>query len=186
MSTIYSVGQMNQLADALEVAGYTPDDVTRLRSSKQLPEILAMVRGNAKIELVRHLIGCSADPYIPGGWTVEEHHKAGQLEWDPAKITLFLVEKQKTGTIHGHNLRKELADKSVLNACVLDYLLAHPELIPEDWKGEFVFFWGTIYRNSGGNLYVRCLFWFGGKWYWYCHWLGSDWYARDPAACSQV
>jgi len=39
-----------------------------------------------------------------------------------------------------------------MNANVLDYLLAHPELIPEDWKNKYVFFWGTIYRYSSGGL----------------------------------
>jgi len=178
---------MNQLADALEEAGYTPDDVTKLRSSKQLPAVKELLRGNAKIKVVRYLIDCSADPYIPGGWTVEEHQKGGTLEWDSAKILLFLAEKQKTGLITGHDLRKELVDKPVLNANVLDYLLAHPELIPEDWKeGEYIFFWGTIYRYSDVGLCVRCLGWGGGRWYWDYHWLLRDWFANYPAACSQV
>ena len=175
------------LVEEFEREGWSGDDLTKLGQYKDKKSLQAVILGHAKIELVCHLIDCSADPYIPGGWTVEEHQKGGTLEWDSAKILLFLAEKQKTGLITGHDLRKELVDKPVLNANVLDYLLAHPELIPEDWKeGEYIFFWGTIYRYSDVGLCVRCLGWGGGRWYWDSHWLLRDWFANYPAACSQV
>jgi hypothetical protein len=82
----------------------------------------------------------------------------------------------------GNKLRKELASKLVLNANVLDYLLAHTELIPEEWKGKYVFFWGTIYLYSGGRLYVRCLYWRGDRWNWDCFWLGDVFRDYNPAA----
>ncbi|MBU0648581.1 hypothetical protein KJ969_00520 [Patescibacteria group bacterium] len=50
MSTLYSVGLMNQLGDALEKAGYTSDDVTKLRSSQEiLGRALDALHGRAKI-----------------------------------------------------------------------------------------------------------------------------------------
>jgi hypothetical protein len=55
-------------------------------------------------------------------------------------------------------------------------------LIPEEWKGKYVFFWGTIYRGSGDNLYVRCLCWGGGRWDWGYDWLGGGWDDGNPAA----
>lgn len=70
----------------------------------------------------------------------------------------------------------------MLNANVLEYLLAHPDLIPEEWKGKAVFFWGTIYRDSDGGLYVRYLYWSGVRWSWVCNWLARDWIGHDPAA----
>ena len=70
----------------------------------------------------------------------------------------------------------------VLNANVLDYLLAHRELIPEEWKGNAIFFWGPIYRLSGGDLCVRCLYWDDDAWHWgYC-WLDDGWGGYYPAA----
>jgi len=73
----------------------------------------------------------------------------------------------------GHELRKKLSDKPVLNANVLNYLLKHPNLIPEDWKDEYTLFFGTVY-NFGGRLFVLSLYWTGGVWHWYHHWLNRN------------
>ncbi len=72
--------------------------------------------------------------------------------------------------------------KKVLNANVLEYLLKNPRAIPEEWKGKYVFFWGTIYRRSDGRLYVRCLVWDGSQWYWSYYWLDIDFNGLNPAA----
>ncbi len=132
---------------------------------------------------VIQVIDCDAQPFIPDGWKVQEHQKGGKLEWNPEKIQLYLSDGQKDGKyIEGNKLRKELKGKKVLNACVLDWLLAHPEFIPEEWKSKYIFFWGTIYRISGGDLYVRCLCWLGDRWHWRYAWLDDDWYDSRPAA----
>jgi len=135
-----------------------------------------------------HLIDCDANPFLPEGWKeVEYHKKGGILEWDLTKVKLHLSPNQQNGkTIKGHELREELANEPVLNANVLDYLLAHPELIPEEWKGKCIFFWGTIYRYSGDSLFVRYLCWSGGRWGWDYGWLDGGWDSHSPAACLQV
>ncbi len=113
-----------------------------------------------------HIIDCDAKPFIPHGWCIEEHKKGGQLIFDSSKILLHRsLDQQSRGSIGGNKLREELENKPTLNASVLDYLLAHPELIPEEWtKCKYgdehrIFFFGTIYRNSeeDGRVYVRCL-----------------------------
>ena len=84
-------------------------------------------------------------------------------------------------------MRKLLSSNSVLNVNVLDYLFKNPHLIPESWKKDekgntrYIFFWGTIYRNSGGSLYVRYLYWYGSRWRWGYHWLVRDWDSDYPA-----
>ena len=129
-----------------------------------------------------HIIDCDTDPFIPDGWSVEDHTKGGQLEWNPEKIQLWLSKSQKDGGyIEGNKLRKELKSQSVLNANVLDYLLANPHLIPEEWKGKYVCFWGTIYRSRSGRLIVRYLCWRGGGWDWDYDWLGDVWDDHCPA-----
>jgi len=131
------------------------------------------------------IIDANAKPFVPDGWKVVKHQKGRKFEWNPSKILLYLSDEQKNGKhIEGNKLREELESKPVLNACVLDWLLAHPEFIPEEWKGKVVFFWGTIYRRAGGDLVVRYLCWFGRGWYWDCDWLVDDWYANAPAALS--
>ena len=140
------------------------------------------LRGELEMQEGRHLINCDTEPFLPDGWQgVEFHHKHGELLWSPEKVQLHLAEDQQNGMV-GTDLRTALEGKPVLNANVLDYLLAHPQLIPESWKGKLVFFWGTIYRGAGGDLCVRCLRWSGSRWYWGCHWLGDRWDGSGPAA----
>ena len=128
------------------------------------------------------LIDCDADPFTPEGWKVEEHKIGGQIKFDSTRVPLYLSKKQKHGSIIGNDLRKVLASQSVMNANMLDYLLTHPELIPEDWKDKYVFFWGTIYRSSDSGLFVRCLHWNGSRWGWLRRWLGDGFYSDYPAA----
>lgn len=147
-----------------------------------LGQVLDVLLGYAEIKLMENIIDTSADPFCPNGWKVEEHLKAGKLAWNPAKVRLHLDPGQQNGKCEGNKLRKALKSQPVLNACVLDWLLAHPELIPEEWKDEYIYFWGTIYRN--GDLCVRYLYWDGGAWGWTFGWLGCDCYGNDPAAVS--
>ena len=183
MSTLYTIGQANQVMDAFEAAGFTPTYMTKLQQYKELASFKAVLDGVAQILPTKHVIDCDADPFLPDGWKVEEHIKGGQWEWNPDQIELYLAEGQKNGGyVNGHELRKQLKDKPILNANVLDYLLAHQELIPEEWKGKRVYFWGTVYRHSDGNLYVRCLYWNGRTWDWDVRWLDDDWGGDDPAA----
>lgn len=130
-----------------------------------------------------HTIDCDTDPYVPNRWSIEEHQKGGTFKFDPANVALHLDKGQKDGKMtEGHKLRKALAKQPVLNANVLDYLLANPHLISEEWKGKAVFFWGTIYRNRDGHLCVRYLFWRGDRWASDFYWLDIDWSGDDPAA----
>ena len=182
MST-YSIGSLNQLGDAMETAGFTADDVTKLKQFKELAKIKTVLHGMAEIVTTKHVVDCDANPLVPDGWKVEEHIKGGQFEWDPSQIELYLDEGQQNGnSIVGKKLRQKLSGKKVMNACVLDFLLAHPELIPEEWKGKAIFFWGTVYRDSDGDLYVRYLVWSDGRWYWFYGWLGYDFNGNSPAA----
>jgi len=145
--------------------------------------MMRFLSGCVEVTTIRHLIDCNAAPFVPEDWSVEEHRKGGMLKWDPNEVTLHLSEHQKDGkVIVGTELHRELKRESVLNANVLDYLRAHPALIPEEWKGKYVFFWGTIYRNPSGSLCVRFLYFDGGKWYWDYFWLDFGWSDNDPAA----
>lgn len=177
----YSEGQTHQLMEKLESEGLAPHDVTLLGQFSNWRGIQDVLHGRAEIVSKRHVIDCGADPFLPEGWSVEQHINRGEFEWGRSKVALFLTEEQKSGSVKGTELRELLAGKSVLNANVLDYLLANPHLIPEEWKGKFVFFWGTVYRRSGGGLCVRCLDWDGGRWGWGCRWLGFGWNSGYPA-----
>ncbi len=106
---------------------------------------------------VEHFIDTDAEPFVPFGWSIEAHHAQGLMRWNPDDVALWLSERQQTGgTASGKAVYAQLKDQPVLNAAVLDYLFDHPELIPPDWEGRFVFFWGTVYRCRSG-LAVRAL-----------------------------
>jgi hypothetical protein len=185
------VGQANELKLAARRSGYTKVDLKRLSEGDLLARLLPVVRGLGEVTVVKHIINLDKDPLIPWvNFTVEEHRRGGQFEWDPKKVRLFLSKNQQGDkTIKGHELRKEFAKKPVCNANLLDYLVEHPELIPEDWKLDkkgntrSIYFWGTIYRGLDGRLYVRHLYFHEGLWQSDNDGLAADWYSYDPAAC---
>lgn len=165
--------------------GVVLDVVNKLSgtSAAQVKSLLVKALREVKSSPV---IDCDDDPFVPEGWSVKEgdHQKGGQLVWDTATVELWLSRNQLNGEIEGNKLLKELASQPVLNANVLDFLLANPDLIPEEWKGKAVFFWGTIYRCPFGFSYVRYLCWRGGRWVWDALWLGHDWRGNYPALVS--
>lgn len=187
----FSIGALNQLGDALENAGWTAADVTSLRQFKELGKIRDVLYGKALITYLGlgHIIDTDIAPFVPSGMSLESHIGHGLWKWAPDLIQLFLSERQKKNYQEGNQLRKvieALKGRMALNANVLDYLLAHQELIPGSWKGKLVFFWGTIYRRSDGKLYVRYLHWDGSEWYWNDCWLGSYFRSDDPAVLASL
>ncbi len=157
-----------------------------------LPDIetfRALAEGRAKVEVLKYVVDFNKLPSVPDGWTILPDDEQlpnrikGQLEFDAKKIALHLDKGQKDGkVIEGNKLRNKLKDVPVYGAQLLDFYLANPHLIPEEWKGKAVFFWGTIYRRADGRLFVRCLCWSGAGWGWICLWLGLGWDGDDPAA----
>jgi len=140
-----------------------------------------------------HIVDCDAMPEILSDWQKEEHRKMGKMKLEKRdgklyangqEVIRYLSENQKKGkAIAGYKLRQKLAGKIILNACILDYLRKHPELIPEEWKNGRTYFWGTIFRHSVGNLCVAYLYWFGSSWKWDYDWLDNDWFGSEPATC---
>ncbi|MAG11703.1 MAG: hypothetical protein CMI52_02750 [Parcubacteria group bacterium] len=159
--------------------GLTITELRRLAEDDVMQRVIPIIRDEPPVESApdpnRIIIDCDADPFIPDSWSVEEHRKGGQLEWNCENVELWLSQEQQSSSIQGHQLRKQMAEKRVFNANVLDHLLTNPHIIPEEWKSQYIFFWGTIYRNRNGRLYVRSLYWDGGAWCWNDGWLGRRW-----------
>lgn len=135
-----------------------------------------------------HIIDCDSAPYVPEGWEVFEHIKGGQLIWRLSEVELYLCRYQKTGKIEGWDLRRVLQGIPIMNANVLDYLLANQHLIPEEWSDKHLFFWGTIYRSSRGSrrkYHVRWLSRGVDKWAWCSDYLSSYYSARSPTVISR-
>ncbi|MEK7554697.1 MAG: hypothetical protein AAB518_01785 [Patescibacteria group bacterium] len=196
--TFSSAGLVHELELAMDrVGGWNAAIVKRMCEGDRLVHIREVLLGQAEIVYPPCIVDCDLNPTAPKGWTVKSHAKGGKVKLerrgdalfvDGVEIELFLDDTQKKDSIQGHKLREKLTGKPVLNACVLDYLLAHPHLIPESWKKDeqgrtrYIFFWGTIFRDSGDGLGVRCLCWDGGRWSWGYGWLGSGFGDQDLAA----
>lgn len=140
--------------------------------------------GNVNIIVEDYFIDCDVVPSIGSDWEIEEHIKSGKIVWGPDKFKIYLCDEQKENSIEGNELRKKLKDQPVLNACVFEYLLNNPEVIPKKWKGKYVFFWGTIYRNLQGLLCVFYLFWDNNSnsWKFGHSFLSGKWGNESPAA----
>ncbi len=123
------------------------------------------------------------------GWVLVKKRKNG-LYIDGRKVILHLSKRQQRGSyLKGHELREELTGKRILNANIIDALYENTHLIPGDWKKDkdgnirFIYVRVTIYCDSDGNLYVRCLYFHAGTWFLrYCLWLDHDFNSFNPAA----
>jgi len=144
------------------------------------------------------IVDCDANPKIPSGLYLTgdgtEHRKMGKITLEKREdgklyangkeVVRHLSPNQQNGkSIQGHKLRKELKDVQVLNACIMDALLANPRLIPDEWKSGYTYFWATIFRSANGSLYVEYLYCNVGQWDRRYIWLGNDWREYyNPAA----
>lgn len=131
----------------------------------------------------KFFIDCDAVPHSPTGLKVENHCHQGMVGYNKDEFIekLHLSEKQKRGmATKGSDLRNEFVGVKVANANVLDWLLANPDQIPKSVKGA-IFFWGTIYSDSGGRLFVRYLVWRDDKWTSQTLWLADYLSENYPA-----
>ena len=185
---VLGAGQSHELEMAMnrpENGVWTPKLVYELCQGDRLGKVREVILGFAEIKPIEHLIDCDADPFVPNGWSVQEHRKGGLFRWDPNRVELYLSERQRRGEVRGDELRKELSGRRVLNANVLDFLLKNKQLIPKKWKKRSIFFWGTIYIDSKRYIVVRSL-WYGdlcGKYDWHsgCLELPCVWNSLRPA-----
>jgi len=128
------------------------------------------------------------DQNAPSGWVKVERRKTG-LYVDDKKIVLHLDEGQKDGKVMvGTKLAEALTGKSVEHPNILDALMEHTHLIPDEFKQDgqgrtiCIFFWAVKFRDRDGDLCVRYLYWDDGAWRSHYDWLGSFWGDRNPAA----
>jgi hypothetical protein len=122
------------------------------------------------------------------GWVTVQKYEDG-LYVGERKFALYLSNNQQDGNvIQGLNLKDELAEMATVHPNILDALLEHTHLIPEDLKKNdeggtlYIYFWAVQFRNSAGRLYVRSLDFNDGKWCWGYRWLHDDLDGYRPAA----
>jgi hypothetical protein len=163
------------------------NDKEELKESLRKREELIKKELNALECCGQYYVDCDANPLDIKGFTVVSHKQTGLWKFNPYP-NFYLSEKQKDknnethGTIKGCDLYQELVNQNIANANILDFLLAHPQLISETWLLPLPF-WGTVYRdNKTGQCFVRCLIhYLDGEYGDTMHWLGAYLNANEPA-----
>jgi len=131
--------------------------------------------------------------FIGNGWSIEEQDERAitLTEIDLTSVMFDSTLEKGEKSIKGEdklNRLKEKTNRIRLDAGIFKTLWENQILIPEKWKEQtngnttFIFFDGTVLRDSDGIRCVLYLCWNDGEWYWDDGWLGSDWNARSPSA----
>ena len=123
-------------------------------------EIVMSVQENK--ESTNLIVDFDASPLAYRNLKVVEHKKAGKWRFEPSQLELhFCKSQQEVGYCNpASRVYSELATEPVVNANLLDFYLLHKDLIPQEWKNQSIYFWGTIYSHQDGSgRYVRFLMW---------------------------
>lgn len=189
----YKEGQAHQLMEKLEAEGFTPDDVTLLGQSKQLPGILSVLHGCSEIVAVKHILKRQPfDPvkFLGKDWTVDERvgsRTGGNL--DAGQILRKDYLRKGESSINGEERLKRIkAAPADVQLDAEDFLAlwqeeGHKTLnwLYETKSISWLSFWGTILRNPYGNRGVLYLCRRGdGSWSWSCSWVGRDFWSASP------
>lgn len=170
-----SIGLAHEFMITAGKVGFTASEISELAQSEtRMRALRSSYYSNAAEEL---LIDLDAALFVPDGWTVEEHRKGGVFRWNASRVDLYISDVQRNGgRIIGDKLRISAVSGPILNANVLDYLLAHPRHIPKIWRnmaithGKTIHFFGTVYRRAQRTAFeenpmcVRGLCWHDDGW----------------------
>lgn len=132
--------------------------------------------------------------FIGDGWSIQNDETDARstllTELDLTKVQHVTMLKDGESNIKGEEKLKRLkaSDYIRLDADIFLTLWENQHLIPLSWKEEvngntrFIYFDGTVLRNSGSYRCVLSLYWSGSRWDWYVSWLGRDWRDSRPSA----
>lgn len=132
--------------------------------------------------------------FIGDGWSIlndeTDARSIALTELDLTKVQQVTMLKDGETYVKGEEKLKRLkaSDYIRLDADIFLTLWENQHLIPESWKEKvngntrYIFFDGTVLRDSGGDRCVLYLYWSDGAWRWFVGWLGLDWIDDSPSA----
>ena len=114
---------------------------------KKLLFLLVLIIGFLTPDLKAQKIDCSSTPSLPDNlWKISLNPPKEDIA-DFSKLKFKLIKLEEGSKITNFEQRAKVG----LNACVLDYLLKNPEVIPQDFKNKNIVFTGTMFKDGGGN-----------------------------------
>lgn len=133
---------------------------------------LKVIHRTHHIVRIKYIIDGDADAHFPtdppNGLKIHLHQKHGKLNWHHDVIS-YDHDEPRSRTMnfkYGNEVLAKFEEKTLPNANAVAFYLKHPWLIPEEWKGQIIYFFGTIYIDSDGKLYAWCLKWHPDKNVW--------------------
>lgn len=167
-----------------------------IEAGKQLTAFLKdrakMLIGEIKSIVIDRSKRFNPAEFIGAGWTIEEEDERSLAltELDITSVRLEHMLKSGEEWVKGEDKLTRLKDAGYvrLDAGIFLTLWQNQHLIPTSWKEltngntTFIYFDGTILRDSDGRRCVLCLCWRGGQWDWVVRWLDYRWRARRPSA----
>lgn len=133
---------------------------------------LRVVHRTHRIVQIKYIIDGDSDPHFPpnppSGLKVHLHQKNGKLNWHHDVIGYDHDEPRSRAMNfkYGDEVLARFEGNNLPNASAVTFYLKHPWLIPEEWKGQIIYFFGTIYIDSEGKLYAWRLEWHSDKNVW--------------------
>jgi hypothetical protein len=108
------------------------------------------------VEVVDTHIDCTIPPSVAMGYKMTDS-VGGSIVWNPESVELYFPAHLQTQAKNGRwisvdKIEADLQERGavVLNATVLDHILATPQLIARvraSWQGKVIGFFGTVYEH---------------------------------------
>lgn len=118
------------------------------------------IRKGTRTVGIRCSVDCNTIPSCSERRSVINHQKMGRLRLELGSVMPHMVGKYNPDAPWRLKTRAMEVSKKypVLNACLLDFWLKNPRLIPKELQGVCSIFPGTIYIDQDAEFhFVRCL-----------------------------
>lgn len=112
-----------------------------------------VIKGVAEIRDLPHTVDLDEQPLEINGYMVVSHNGGGVFNFDDRAVTLFSEDIPK----NGYQLKSLITN--AFNGNMLDFLLNHQDLIPNDCREVYTCFLGTIYQDlQDDQPYIRAMY----------------------------
>ena len=169
---MYDYESVGQLIQAFKAAGFSPEELDRLKKLPELWKLRLMLSGFAEINTIDTPIDLDTKPFLPEeGWKVKYHVKEGMWHFNPSEVYL-----SPSISFDNVELTAQQDGSRHLNGAMLQYFLENQkvlELVPMVFRRTNLYelkicFAGTVYVNPDG---LDCLLYLqkdfkNKKWNW--------------------